>query len=264
MLKIKNLLMSIFISVSFCSVGHAAYNWNYECNYNEDTNEDFGCHYYLDNSWNVLIYTDYMYFEYHDEESAPHVVICPPPVESANFDEYVNYLVEKWGVDYDNEDEFSIITDGGVVHWDNRVFMCDTDQGIWISYGEGENPEYRCADAPLWTPINSVDGLYCYNGNQSGYLQHWTYDDKYVKNGYVSGGYARAACVSDCVFEMSDMYCTAGYYWAGGNICKMCPENGQTSGYTNTGETECFLPANNEYNDGTGTYAYTKNCHWIE
>ncbi len=56
--------------------------------------------------------------------------------------------------------------------------------------------------------------------------------------------------------------CTTGFY-GDGRVCSPCPAPGTTDAAIYSNQiTECFVPANENITDNSGTYQYTANCKY--
>ncbi|MDW2958441.1 MAG: hypothetical protein R8M37_01355 [Alphaproteobacteria bacterium] len=93
-----------------------------------------------------------------------------------------------------------------------------------------------------------------------------------VKNGVVTSGGGCTVKVASilecyatcsCLIEDYEYYCDQDYYGTptnGSSGCTPCPEEGLTEYFAAESITECYLPANTNYTDATGTYIFTDDC----
>lgn len=68
-----------------------------------------------------------------------------------------------------------------------------------------------------------------------------------------------------CISVNKTYRCAAGYYGTttnGTSGCTKCPTPGTSNTGTNTSMTQCYIPADTEMSDSSGTYIYTKNCYY--
>lgn len=74
-----------------------------------------------------------------------------------------------------------------------------------------------------------------------------------------------------CTVTETKFRCAAGYYGNATNKgtacetvtgCRKCPDGGTSKAGANTLITSCYIPANTEISDDTGTYIYTEDCKY--
>lgn len=59
--------------------------------------------------------------------------------------------------------------------------------------------------------------------------------------------------------------CASGCYGITSNVCQSCPAIGSISGKSAQGSTnitDCYISANTEISENTGTYIFTADCHY--
>lgn len=127
-----------------------------------------------------------------------------------------------------------------------------TAQGSYITgYMDGEfYGKYLCDGD--WTECSSCG--YTYVPSSS------------VSNGfcYLSGTGDQCSGCSYGTCGAAITHCGQGFYKSGSS-CIACPDKAlgaTTSGYTNTGITACYMPANITLSDSTGSYVFTSNCNY--
>ena len=68
-----------------------------------------------------------------------------------------------------------------------------------------------------------------------------------------------------CLIDDYEYYCEKNYWGTptnGSSGCTACPGGGLTESVAAESITECYLPANTNYEDSTGTYIFTDDCFY--
>ncbi len=149
----------------------------------------------------------------------------------------------------------TLITSGASVY-----YCCDNgmgSDGYWITFpSETKIKDHAsaCPERQIWVSLG--DNKYC-QARQTGIME-WC-------AGHNSSGILNYEGGGECVYSGSCStvtHCGQGYY-KDGSSCKPCPDGGTTRGYTERGQTECFLPAGTPMSDITGTYTCSSNAGYV-
>lgn len=141
----------------------------------------------------------------------------------------------------------------------NLYYCCDNGSGAdgyWIAFdGYSSVPNESCGDYSKWVSLG--DNKYC-QATMTGTMD-WC-------SGIVDSGIIDSSRAGECVYSgtcTTMTHCGTGYY-KNGTTCTACSDGGTTSGYTNGGRTECYIPSGTTFSDDSGTGTYTGNCYWTE
>lgn len=154
-----------------------------------------------------------------------------------------------------------VVEDEQTVRLSNNTYLCVEDVGYWINLGNTSTVPVKgsCSSKTEWQSLGS--NKYCsatLNGTWNRFL---------TSSGEpCSSGIAYySSCSGACEYEGSCStftHCGKGYY-KNGMTCVACPDGGTTSGYTNAGITECYLPSGTSGSDESGSWQITGgNCYY--
>lgn len=148
----------------------------------------------------------------------------------------------------------------------NRVTAsCDAKDsmpydGCRLYGGEDSNNNFYCVDAAGYD-VDICMMCQC-NNNQS--TSSWT---TIGSNRASRSVYTKSASGYVCTSTSSTQYgCATNFYTTATSpsasmTCSACPSSGK-SAIGNTTITGCYIPANTDLTDTSGTYKYTSNCYY--
>lgn len=131
---------------------------------------------------------------------------------------------------------------------------CQQEDGIWCVVQPGETCREKCASC-MGTPTL----VYCTDfGCNPTYIWEASGIGYEVLRGYCEDG--------NMCSQLTFLYrCAAGYYGSPTSSlsgCTECPSPGTSVAGSNTSKTDCYIPANTQLTDSSGTFTYTTNCYY--
>ena len=162
---------------------------------------------------------------------------------------------------------------GDIIEVNGDYYYCCSEGGssfVDVTVEYPLNESQICGTAYQYAPLG--DNKYCYSSLRISYANPCGGYGEYVSGvGYTDApgcnrGLGDIEYCNVCEFDKTCTtftHCGQGYY-KDGDKCVQCPDGGTTSGYTNGGKTDCYIPRDTPFQDDTGSGEYVLDCHWKE